>query len=73
LGYEYIFTWKCHKETPCVAILNKQIYHFFSSTKLENKRVEQVLSRGWYQWEGGESGKRVRESEYGANTVYTCM
>jgi hypothetical protein len=19
-----MFTWKCHKETPCVAILNKQ-------------------------------------------------
>jgi hypothetical protein len=26
--YIYI-TRKCHKETPCVAILNKQKYHFF--------------------------------------------
>jgi hypothetical protein len=28
----YIYTWKCHKETPCVAILNKQ------------KWAEQVMS-----------------------------
>jgi hypothetical protein len=34
-----------HRETPCVAILNKQKCHFspFSSTKLENRRTEQVL------------------------------
>jgi hypothetical protein len=25
-----ICTWKCHKETPCVATLNKQKCHFFS-------------------------------------------
>jgi hypothetical protein len=27
---------------------------FFSSAKLENRRVEKVLPRGqgWYQWEG---------------------
>jgi hypothetical protein len=25
----YIYTWKCHKETPCVAILNKQKCLFF--------------------------------------------
>jgi hypothetical protein len=34
--------WKCHKETPCVAILNKNVF-FFSFTKLENRRAEQVL------------------------------
>jgi hypothetical protein len=32
----------------------------FSSTKSENKRMKQVLPRGW----GGEA--------YGPNNVYTC-
>jgi hypothetical protein len=52
-----------HKETPCIAtfISNKlkcHVFHFifylFSSTKLENRRVKQVLPRreGWRQWEG---------------------
>jgi hypothetical protein len=26
---------------------------FFFLTKTENKRAEQVLSGGWYQWKGG--------------------
>jgi hypothetical protein len=45
---------------------------FFSSTKSENRRAEQVLcgsgtvGRGM----GGESGQ---EDEYSANNVYTCM
>jgi hypothetical protein len=49
-------------------ISNKQKCHFFlfSSIKLENRGVEQVLTgaggRGWYQWEGevvGKWGRRV--------------
>jgi hypothetical protein len=28
--------WKCHKETPCVAILNKEKCHFFL---LQNQRT----------------------------------
>jgi hypothetical protein len=27
-GIKYIYKWKCHKETACMAILNKQKYHF---------------------------------------------
>jgi hypothetical protein len=27
----------------------------------------------WYQWEWGGDGERVWESEYGANTEYTCV
>jgi hypothetical protein len=30
----------------CIDILNKQ-------KCVENKKVKQVLSGGWYQWEGG--------------------
>jgi hypothetical protein len=28
LGYD-TYIWKCHKETPCIDILNKQKCHFF--------------------------------------------
>jgi hypothetical protein len=42
---------------------------FFFFIRLENRRAEQVLSGGWYQWEWGGCGERVKESEYGANTV----
>jgi hypothetical protein len=58
-----LYTWKCHKETPCIAILNKPKCHFFSSfTKSENRRVEQVLSGGvgtsgrGRRWEKGVGG-----------------
>jgi hypothetical protein len=36
------------------------IFSLFSSTKLENKREEQVLPRwkGWRQWKGGVLGER---------------
>jgi hypothetical protein len=50
-GMQYIYTWKCHNETPCIAILNKQ--SFFFLPKIENREAKQVLSGGWYQREGG--------------------
>jgi hypothetical protein len=32
---ENVFLWKCHKETPCVAILNKQnVIFLFSFTNI---------------------------------------
>jgi hypothetical protein len=38
-------------------------FYLFSSTKLENRRVEQVLLGGWWhQWEGevvGKGGRRM--------------
>jgi hypothetical protein len=55
-----MYTWKCHKETSCVAILNNVI--FFSFSKSETKRAKQVLSGGvgtsgwgrrWGKDEGG--------------------
>jgi hypothetical protein len=27
----------------------------------------------WYQWAVGRDGEMVKEGEYGANTVYTCI
>jgi hypothetical protein len=40
----YIYIWKCQNETPCIAILNKQMcgFYFFAETK--NKKVKQDLS-----------------------------
>jgi hypothetical protein len=28
-GLECIYVWKCHKETPYIAILNKNVMFFF--------------------------------------------
>jgi hypothetical protein len=36
---EMIYTWKSHKETPCVAILTNQKFHFFSSFLIQNQRT----------------------------------
>jgi hypothetical protein len=54
---KYIYTWKYHKETPCVANLNKQtnknVLLFFPFTKLENK-----ISGTGPAWGFGTSGRR---------------
>jgi hypothetical protein len=41
---------------PCIAILTKQKCLF---SKMENRKVKQVLSGGWYQWEGGKYKERI--------------
>jgi hypothetical protein len=33
-----------------IGILNKNV---FFNKRMQNRRTEQVLSGGWYQWEGG--------------------
>jgi hypothetical protein len=35
--------------------------------------TEQVLSGGWYQWEWGGYKERVKESQYSATIMYSCM
>jgi hypothetical protein len=52
LGYN-IYTWKCHKETPCVALLNKQKCLF--KTK-QNKNREQEGKTGPV-WGFGTNGR----------------
>jgi hypothetical protein len=47
------------------------LFSFFYKT--ENRKARQVLSGGRYQWQKGGYKKRMKEGEYGANTVYTCM
>jgi hypothetical protein len=57
----YIYIWKGHKETPCIAFLNKQniILSFFFSYKIsENRRAEQVLlGRVGIGWSREDVGK----------------
>jgi chitinase len=46
--------WKYHNVTPCIDILNKCLF-----SKMENRRVKQVLSGCWHQWEGEGHEERV--------------
>jgi hypothetical protein len=61
--------WKCHNQTLYTGILNKNV--FFSLQK-QDRNVIQVLSGGWYQWEGARYKERVWEGEYDGN-MYSCM
>jgi hypothetical protein len=58
LGHN-IYIHDLPQDTPHVAILNKQKCHFFSFTKSENRRAEQVLPGG------GGVGTRRRCKEVG--------
>jgi hypothetical protein len=40
---------------------------------MKNRKVKQVLSVGWFQWEGGGHKERVTEDEYSENIMYSCM
>jgi hypothetical protein len=51
----YIYIWKSHNETPCLAMLNKQKYF----KKMENRKIKQILSEGWYLQVGGVYKERV--------------
>jgi hypothetical protein len=70
--YIYICVWKCHKEIPCITILKKCLFYKIGEQEGETGPVC-GWDLGWYQWERGECGEIVKEGEYGANTVYTCV
>jgi hypothetical protein len=38
MEYIYIYTWKCHNESPCVAVWNKQKCHFFFFYKIRERK-----------------------------------
>jgi hypothetical protein len=43
---------------------------------MENRKVKQVLSWGWYQYVCGKGGgykERVKEAECSRNIMYLCM
>jgi hypothetical protein len=55
-----IYTWKCHKETPCIAIIKKKS-QFFSFYKIREQEGRTGPIWGdWYQWEGEDMGRDCR-------------
>jgi hypothetical protein len=54
--YIYIYIYGNVNETLCIAILNKQKYLF---SKMENRKVKQVLSDGLVPVGGGGYKERV--------------
>jgi hypothetical protein len=40
---------------------------------VKDGKVKQVLSRGWYQWEGGGHKERAKEGKYGGSIMYLCV
>jgi hypothetical protein len=64
-----MYAWKCHKETPCVATLNKQKCLF---SKLEDRKVKQVLSGGVVPVGGGGHKERMEEGDCGEKSMYSC-
>jgi hypothetical protein len=70
-----MYAWKCHKQTPCVGILNKPKHYFFFFYK--NQRTggwnRSYLGWGLEPQGGGGDRERIWEGECSANAVYTCI
>jgi hypothetical protein len=62
---------KMSKGNQSNAIIIQQKCNF--STKVENRRREQVLSGGLVPVGGEGGGEWLYKFEYGANFVYICM
>jgi hypothetical protein len=55
----YIYMWKCHKEIPCIYVLDKQKCHFFKQNMRIGGQNDSCLG-SWYQWKGEDLGKECR-------------
>jgi hypothetical protein len=40
---------------------------------MKDRKIKQVLSRGWYQWKGERHKDRVKEGQYGGRAMHLCM
>jgi hypothetical protein len=72
----YLYTWKCHKETPCVAISKSKNVIFSSFFLYKIRKQESRTGPDWGAGSGGRGeqvGKLLKNGVYGANTVYTCI
>jgi hypothetical protein len=54
-----MYTWKCHNEAPCIAILNNQKCLLFFPKNRTDCKTGPVW--GLYQWEGGDYKESVEE------------
>jgi hypothetical protein len=50
LRLQYMYTWKCHKETPCVSILNKNVIFFIYKIREQKGGTRPA-------WVGGIGGR----------------
>jgi hypothetical protein len=69
-------TWKCHKETSCVAILNNHKCHFFLLFLYKISEKDDATGPVWgcwYQWEWGGGLETVKDGEYSKNAVYMWL
>jgi hypothetical protein len=69
-GLLYIYTWRCHSETPCIRDLKQTKNAFFQKWRIKSK-IGPVwglvpVRRGGYK-------EKVWEGEYGRNIMYSCM
>jgi hypothetical protein len=59
-----------HKETPCEAILSKNVIFFIYKNRRTGGKNRSCVGGGLVPVGGGE---RAWWSEYGERTLYTCM
>jgi hypothetical protein len=70
---QYIYAWKCHNETLCIDILNKQKCLFFSKT--EDKKCKSGNVWGLVLEGGGRYKESVQKGKYGGMHIHvwkTC-
>jgi hypothetical protein len=58
--------WKCHNKTPYIAIIK-------SFLKNEGQKGKTSLVQVLVPVEGERHKERVKKSQYGGNTMYSCM
>jgi hypothetical protein len=66
-GISHIYTWKRYNETPCIAILKKQKWHFF----YKNREQESKAGPLWEVVTSG-MGEDIRKRCWRANTQENC-
>jgi hypothetical protein len=59
---QYIYTWKCHKETPCIVILKKQKGHFLFFFFLYKIREQESRTGPAGGVSSGRNGEREGKS-----------
>jgi hypothetical protein len=57
-----------HLKQPKISLLSSFLYRI----RKQEGRTGPAWG-GWYQWEEEEGREMVKEGEYGANTMKTCM
>jgi hypothetical protein len=62
----YLYTWKCHNETPCITVWNKQKCLFFFFLQKQRTRQKNVLS---VRIDSSEIGGDIRKGIWRVNML----